>query len=79
MSIVKVTDREDIVKDLNSGAILAVNRAKADEYLIKKRQINNMKALQEEVDAIKSKLSEIDDLKNDLSEIKGLLKEIVNR
>lgn len=79
MTFVKVTDRPDLMKDLNSGAIVTVDRNKADEYLIKKRQINSMKALQEEVQELKGKLAEIDNLKDSLCEIKSLLKEIVNK
>lgn len=79
MSIVKVTDRPDLVKDLNTGAVLTVDRHKADEYFAKKSQINKMREVQDEIQEIKSKLSEIEHLKDTMCEIKSLLKEIVNK
>ena len=79
MSIVKVTDRPDLVKDLNTGAILAVDRHKADEYLLKKSQINRMREVHDEIQEIKGKLSELETLKDTMCEIKSLLKEIVNK
>ena len=78
-NIVKVTDRPDLVKDLNTGAILAVDKSKSDEYFAKKSQINRMRVLQEEVQELKNKLSEIEHLKDTMCEIKSLLKEIVNK
>lgn len=79
MSIVKVNDRPDLVKDMETGAILTVDRRKADEYLAKKSQINRMREVQDEIQEIKSKLSEIEQLKDTMCEIKSLLKEIVNK
>lgn len=79
MSIVKVTDRPDLVKDLNTGAVLTVDRTKADEYMMKKSQINKMREVQEEIQTIKQKLSEIDHIRDGMCEIKSLLKEIVNK
>lgn len=79
MSIVKVSDRPDLVKDLETGAVLTVDKRKADEYLAKKSQINKIRDVQQEMLEIKSKLAEIENIKNDMCEIKSLLKEIVNK
>lgn len=79
MGTVKVVDRPDLIKDLDTGAILTVDKRKADEYMMKKSQINRMKEVQEEIETIKQKLSEIDNIKDSMCEIKGLLKELVNK
>lgn len=79
MAFVKISDRPDLIKDTETGAILNVNRGGADEYFAKKSQINRMKEVQQEVQDIKDKLSELEDIKENMSEIKSLLKEILNK
>lgn len=75
----KIQDRNDIVKDSVTGAILKVDKKSADEYLRQKTIINNNRKNQEELAEIKNKITEIDSLKQDVNEIKLLLKELLNK
>lgn len=75
----KIKDRDDVVKDSVTGAILKVDKKAAEEYLRQKNIINNNRKNQEELSEIKNKITEIDSLKQDVNEIKFLLKELLNK
>jgi hypothetical protein len=79
MSILKIKDREDIVKDTKSGAILLNQRSVANEYLNKKKVLSNDRVMSEEINTLKEKVAMIDDLKKDMSDIKELLQRIANK
>lgn len=64
MAIVKVTDRPDLLKDTTSGALLVVDKRKADEYFEKKKQIKEMKTIKEEINNIKENMQDIKELLN---------------
>lgn len=75
----KIKDRDDVVKDSVTGAILKVDKKASEEYLRQKNIINNNRKNQEELSEIKNKITEIDSLKQDVNEIKFLLKELLNK
>ena len=77
--IARVTDRNDLLKDMTSGALLSIDKKAAQEYREKKALLNNKKESDLQLSQVKEKLAEIDSLRNDLNEIKSLLKEIVNK
>lgn len=77
MDLRKITDHEDLVKDRESGAILLSNQGKANEYLLRKKAINDSKQMAQEINSVREKLGEIDELKSELGEIKRLLQLIV--
>lgn len=76
MELLKVKDREDIVKDKKSGAILLNDIGKANEYLLKKKTLENDHRLEDEINTIKERLNDIDKVKNELADIKSLLLQI---
>ena len=65
----KVKDYKDLVKDKNTGAILLNNQKVANDYLIKKQELEHKSMVE----------SEINRMKDELQEIKSLLKELVNK
>lgn len=75
----KIKDRNDIVKDSVTGAILKVDTRSKDEYLRQKNIINSSKKYQEELSEIRNKIAEMDSLKQDVNEIKSLLEKLVNK
>ena len=76
MKLVKVEDKPYLRKDIESGAILNVDKKAKDDYLSKKNAINRQK---EEMSVLKQKVSEIDDIKKDMQEIKQMLLRIIDR
>lgn len=66
--IARVTDHPDLVRDLESKAILAVDQSKYKEYKQKKDLLKNTMRYGEE----------IENLKRDVSEIKSLLIQMIN-
>lgn len=70
---VKVKDRDGLVRDLSSGAIINNNTSEYENY-IKKR--NASKQLREDLD---KQSEEINNIKNDISEIKHLLITLINK
>ena len=77
MSLVKVKDRDDIMKDPETGAIVNVNRKGLEEYKVKKATLVAARNAKEEINTMMVKLQEIEDLKKDIAEIKELLKGLV--
>lgn len=61
------TDREGLVKDPNSGAVLNTDNNALDAYRKKKAAF----------DAVKDTTDRMDRLENDLSDIKSLLQELI--
>lgn len=73
MEVDKVKDHEGLVKDRHNGAILLTNHAKANEYLNKKKAIEDSRRMATEINSIKEKLGDIDKMKDELSDIKSIL------
>ena len=70
---VQVEDRPDLVRDMDSGAI--INRNRNAYELAKKRSAD----AQRQRDEIRNTTREINTLKSEMHEIKNLIKELVGR
>jgi hypothetical protein len=73
MKVVKVEDDLNLVRDVETGAILFNNTAQHQNYVEQRKKIlsrNNQVEQQKE---------EINSMKNDISEIKGMLTALLNR
>ena len=79
MEVYKVKDREELVKDKKSGAILLSQQSIANDYLAKKKALNTSRQMVEEINTLRDKVAQIDDIKKDMEDIKELLQRIVNR
>jgi len=66
-SKLKVEDREDLVRDSHSGAVLNTNLAAVQAYKARKNEINKVKSLE----------NKIVSMETDLKDIKNLLQKIV--
>lgn len=77
--LVKVEGRPDLVKDVESGAVLTVDKKASDAYLRQKALINNNKKMQLEFNDLKQKIDDLESVKQDVQEIKALLKELVTK
>ena len=73
MSKVKVEGHSDLVRDINSNAIVNTNETEFMAYMrrYKAREKNN--------DILRDTVKEINTLKSELFEIKKLLKEVFNK
>jgi len=73
MSKVKVEGYTDLIRDLNSNAIVNTNESEFSAYMrrYKAREKNN--------DMLRDTVKEINTLKSELYEIKKLLKEVINK
>ena len=73
MSKVKVEGYTNLVRDLNSNAIVNTNESEFSTYMAryKAREKNN--------DMLRDTVKEINTLKSELYEIKKLLKEVINK
>ena len=58
---IKVADRDDVVRDANSGAILNTDLARVNEYKKRKIEINKIKQLENKMNSIES---DVQDIKN---------------
>lgn len=66
-SKIKVENREDLVRDAHSGAILSTNLAAVHAYKARKNEINKMRVLETKVVG----------MENDIKDIKTLLQKLV--
>lgn len=71
--LVKIQDRESLVRDLSSGAIINTDKTEYENYLVKRNVSKQMKT------QIQENSQEIAEIKNDISEIKQLLISLVNK
>ena len=73
MSKVKVEGYSDLIRDLNTNAIVNTNESEYTAYMrrYKAREKNN--------DILRDTVKEINTLKTELYEIKKLLKEVTNK
>lgn len=77
LKLTKIADRNNIAKDMTTGAILATDRTMLDEYKAKKAMISAAKESEQRLNNIQEKFEEIDELKKDIAEIKQLLRGLV--
>jgi hypothetical protein len=67
MNYLKVKDKDYLVRDLNSNAIINLNENEYEKY------VENYKTLYGQAQKIKNLENGMNEIKNDLSEIKNLL------
>jgi len=73
MSKVKVEGHNNLVRDLNSNAIVNTNTADFSLYM------KRYKMREKQSDELRNTVKEINSLKSELFEIKKLLKEVINK
>ena len=73
MTVVKIQDRESLVRDMTSGAVINTDKTEYENYLIKRNETKQMKL------QIEKNSEEIAEIKNDISEIKQLLISLINK
>ena len=73
MDRVKVEGRADLVRDMNSGAVISINSTEAN---IARQRKHRQQLEQQEQRELKS---DVDQLKNDMSVIKDLLTKLVEK
>lgn len=73
-NLAKVKEHENLMKDMDSGAVLLSDKTAMNEYKSKKNMLQNMRDVSSEINTIKQKLSELDSVKTDMQEIKELLR-----
>ena len=71
MSLIKIENYENLVKDTKSGAIVNTSKSEFQLYM-KRRQERNKNG-----DKLRNACKEINNLKTELREIKSLIKELV--
>jgi len=80
MSLIKVKEHSNLVKDKRTGQIIDTDDNSYQRYIAGKnaRQIAKEKQLNNEVD-LKSVKGDLDQLKGEITEIKALLNELVSK
>lgn len=73
-TLTKIKEREDLLKDTYSGAVLLSDKTKMTEYKTRKNMMQNMRDVNAELNTIKEKLSKVDKIELDMQEIKELLR-----
>jgi hypothetical protein len=71
--LIEIQDKDGLVRDMSSGAILNTNRADYENYLSRKQQTKQAKQ------EMAKHAEEINNLKNDISEIKQMLILLTNK
>jgi hypothetical protein len=70
---VKIENKDGLVRDMSSGAVLNTNRTDYENYLTRKRQAELVK------EQASKQVEEINNLKNELSEIKQMLLALMHK
>ena len=73
MSKVKVEGYSDLIRDLNSNAIVNTNESDFQAY------ISKYKARERNNDMLRNTVKEINSIKNEMKEIKSLLTKVLNK
>lgn len=71
MKLAKIEDHPDLVRDMETNAVLNVNKKQIDEFNLKRQKILQEKKEREQT---QNRLNEIE---SDVREIKDLLKELI--
>ena len=70
---VNIQNRDGLVRDLSSGAVINTNRTEYENFMTKRTAEKSLK------EQIKKNSEEISELKSDISEIKQLLVSLINK
>jgi hypothetical protein len=76
---VQIEGKSNLVRDINSKALLNTDLRSLNEYQLKKKMMISMEQNESEINNIKERLSKIDSLESDLKDIKDLLQRIINK
>jgi hypothetical protein len=76
---VQIEGKSNLVRDINSKALLNTDVRSLNEYQLKKKMMISMEQNESEINSIKERLSKIDSLESDLKDIKALLQRIINK
>ena len=71
--LLKIKDKDGLVRDMSSGAVLNTNRSDYENYL------NRRKKAQLEKESQSKQAEEINSLRNEVSEIKQMLLALLNK
>lgn len=71
--LVNIHDKDGLVRDMSSGAVLNTDRTEYENYMTRKKQ--NQQAKQQ----VAKQAEEINNLKNDINEIKQMLVLLMNK
>ena len=70
---VKIENKDGLIRDMSSGAVLNTNRTDYENYLTRKKQAELAK------EQTTKQVEEINNLKNELSEIKQMLLALMHK
>jgi hypothetical protein len=73
MNVVKIQDKDSLVRDMTSGAIINTDKTEYENYLVRRNASKQMKM------QIEKNSEEIAEIKKDISEIKQLLISLINK
>ena len=73
MKVIKVQDDTNLVRDVETGAILFNNSTQHHKY------VEQRKRFVSRTEQVEQQAEEINSMKNDISEIKGMLTALLNR
>jgi GTP-dependent phosphoenolpyruvate carboxykinase len=76
---VQIEGKSNLVRDINSKALLNTDLRSLNEYQLKKKMMISMEQNESEINNIKERLSKIDSIESDLKDIKDLLQRIINK
>jgi K+/H+ antiporter YhaU regulatory subunit KhtT len=79
MRVIPIENKQGLVRDMNSKAVLNTNRKTVEEYHLKTRAMSSVKKQADEIEMMKHQLNELSTLKNDFIEIKNMLSTILNK
>jgi hypothetical protein len=76
---VQIEGKSNLVRDINSKALLNTDLRSLNEYQLKKKMMISMEQNESEINNIKERLSKIDSIESDMKDIKALLQRIINK
>jgi len=78
MKVIPIENKQGLVRDMNSKAVLNTNRSVLEEYTLKTKALSSVKRQAEEIQVMKNQLKELATLKTDFMEIKLMLSTLLN-
>lgn len=76
---VQIEGKSNLVRDINSKALLNTDLRSLNEYQLKKKMMISMEQNESEINNIKERLSKMDSIESDMKDIKALLQRIINK
>jgi hypothetical protein len=73
MEIVPIKNKDGLVRDVNSRAVINTNRAEYENYIARKKQQNDMKS------RLDQNCKDIDQIKSDMTEVKQMLLALIKQ